>query len=590
MDADLEAIPQKKVLHNDKLLETPLFHFILDPFMRTMPSLRKHVSSFFSVRTLIIGYPLQTRLPLPGFISDVPFVKHLTFVTVGEVLLVIPFIVMLLAGISSTFIDPDVEGSGSVAAIPTYVAFLTASKSNSAFSFFLGIPFERMLSFHILSGYISVILGCFHFYVAYAFPDADSGDGESKDRRLDSNDSIYALTAQSPDLIKFAVDGNTNLSGTISILIMSAMLIFSLPRKFIFQAFYYFHIAGAIIIIVYLLIHDVGLIAVVGSWWAVDVFARIVIMAGCRYPKKARVRNLPGNLVELTIPKTSNFNYNAGQYVFLAVPGLSSFEWHPFSISSSPHMETVTITIRVLGNWTRRLRNLVEKKGEHDIGILLEGPYGSLSVDLFQGRYKMALLVSGGIGITPMQSVCNMLAYQNSIENSWKKVWFIWTVREYAIIEAMSESKSGNLPRGNFLSLVDNKEDRRKTKKVAVPSFSVDIGTSDNFSAINSTNLEHVHSIDQVCSNQDSFLSTTFYLSNKRNMPSSDKKPFVNAGRPDIPSIFREMKKAAVEAREGRIAVCVCGPAKLVEACKIASVKQSCREVIFDIHSEKFDF
>ena len=71
-------------------------------------------------------------------------------------------------------------------------------------------------------------------------------------------------------------------------------------------------------------------------------------------------------------------------------------KWHPFSISSSPHQEVVTLHIRIVGYWTNRLYQIAEAGS--DINILLEGPYGSLAVDLFSERYKLIMLFSGGIG------------------------------------------------------------------------------------------------------------------------------------------------------------------------------------------------
>ena len=40
------------------------------------------------------------------------------------------------------------------------------------------------------------------------------------------------------------------------------------------------------------------------------------------------------------------------------------------------------------------------------VQVLLEGPYGAVGLDLDSGRYKVLLLLGGGIGVTPMQSVC----------------------------------------------------------------------------------------------------------------------------------------------------------------------------------------
>lgn len=50
-----------------------------------------------------------------------------------------------------------------------------------------------------------------------------------------------------------------------------------------------------------------------------------------------------------------DFEYAAGQYVFICVPAISLWEWHSFSLSSHPTADQATVHIRVLGDWTRRL-------------------------------------------------------------------------------------------------------------------------------------------------------------------------------------------------------------------------------------------
>ncbi|NXU92220.1 NOX5 oxidase, partial [Xiphorhynchus elegans] len=48
--------------------------------------------------------------------------------------------------------------------------------------------------------------------------------------------------------------------------------------------------------------------------------------------------------------------FKPGDYVYLNVPAIASYEWHPFSISSAPEQpETLWLHIRSLGQWTSRL-------------------------------------------------------------------------------------------------------------------------------------------------------------------------------------------------------------------------------------------
>lgn len=585
MKKDSECPMSKYLKYRSNTLETPLLHFIIEPCLRS-PIISAFFASFYSFRWHI-AYPLQTRIPLPKLFLKVPIIKKLVFVTIGELFLILPFVLGTLVGVYSAFVQPSVEGSGAIAGIPIAAAFLTASRSNSVFGFLTGIPFERMLFYHILAGMLSVVLGAFHLYVAFVHPDSDSGDGifglgGSRDRELESSDSQFAINGLNPDFMKFSFDGDTNTSGTVLLLLLIGIFLTSMPRRFFFQLFYYLHVCLAIVVVVFSAKHEVGLVVVVAGWWVVDIFTRLIIMAGCRYPKKANMRNLPADVIELSFPKPSSFDYNAGQYIFIIIPKLSLFEAHPFSISSSPHMDMVTVHIRVLGNWTRSLRKIVDSHDEID--ILMEGPYGSIAVDIFEGRYKMALLVSGGIGITPMQSICNTLIYQHNVLNKlWKKVWFVWTVREYEVFDAMNDNNNGNLPTAMKTSNQDMEHAldgevfpaRRLSNSSFTPSLITELGVSSKY-------LEET--------NSDTFLITDYYLSKKSKDSTAANNDLLTMGRPDIPKIFEKMKKLALEAGEKRVAVCVCGPHRLVEACQIASLIYSDCGVSFDFHSEKFDF
>eukprot|EP01112_Ceratiomyxa_fruticulosa_P014502 TRINITY_DN4157_c0_g1_i4.p1 TRINITY_DN4157_c0_g1~~TRINITY_DN4157_c0_g1_i4.p1 ORF type:complete len:1284 (+),score=241.55 TRINITY_DN4157_c0_g1_i4:155-4006(+) len=47
-----------------------------------------------------------------------------------------------------------------------------------------------------------------------------------------------------------------------------------------------------------------------------------------------------------------DFKYKAGQYVYLNCPSISSNEWHPFTITSSPLEDVFSVHIRCKGDWT----------------------------------------------------------------------------------------------------------------------------------------------------------------------------------------------------------------------------------------------
>jgi predicted ferric reductase len=71
---------------------------------------------------------------------------------------------------------------------------------------------------------------------------------------------------------------------------------------------------------------------------------------------------------------------------------------HPFSLSEAPNQESYRITVKALGDHTARI-------GEIPVGtrVLAEGPFGVFTAD--RSRTSKALLIAGGIGITPIRAL-----------------------------------------------------------------------------------------------------------------------------------------------------------------------------------------
>jgi len=75
--------------------------------------------------------------------------------------------------------------------------------------------------------------------------------------------------------------------------------------------------------------------------------------------------------------------------------------------------------------------------------MYLEGPFGCPKIDIWGEKYQLFCLISGGIGITPMQSIANQLMDEEARGRQLKHVRFIWAVREPDILQAMKhESRS----------------------------------------------------------------------------------------------------------------------------------------------------
>lgn len=88
--------------------------------------------------------------------------------------------------------------------------------------------------------------------------------------------------------------------------------------------------------------------------------------------------------------------------VFSIRAGEIANQFHPFSITSTPREQTLRITVKAVGDYTRALRSL-----ETGAEAVVEGPYGSFSHrNVANGRQ---IWMAGGIGVTPFLSMARSL-------------------------------------------------------------------------------------------------------------------------------------------------------------------------------------
>jgi predicted ferric reductase len=136
---------------------------------------------------------------------------------------------------------------------------------------------------------------------------------------------------------------------------------------------------------------------------ALVVFRVLVPVAnGFRYRLRVAevVTEGPG-VVSLRIEgrKVDRLGARAGQFFLWRFLGRGRW-WasHPFSLSAAPDGRSLRITVKALGDFSRRL-------GEIPPGtrVLAEGPFGVFAAE--PRRRVKALLIAGGIGITPIRAL-----------------------------------------------------------------------------------------------------------------------------------------------------------------------------------------
>jgi predicted ferric reductase len=107
--------------------------------------------------------------------------------------------------------------------------------------------------------------------------------------------------------------------------------------------------------------------------------------------------------VYLTGRHLDRFAFRPGQYVNVAFLSKGLWTPHPFSFSAAPNGRLIRMSIKAVGDFTRRAREL--RPGTHAV---LEGPLGAFTVRA-STRQKL-LMVAGGIGITPIRALMESMA------------------------------------------------------------------------------------------------------------------------------------------------------------------------------------
>jgi len=90
------------------------------------------------------------------------------------------------------------------------------------------------------------------------------------------------------------------------------------------------------------------------------------------------------------------------QWRFLDGPGWTRS--HPYSLSATPQPDSLRITVKDLGDGSARVASL--RPGTK---VFIEGPYGKLTGDTYQGG--PVVLLACGIGVTPLLSLLGELPY-----------------------------------------------------------------------------------------------------------------------------------------------------------------------------------
>ncbi|KAG4117479.1 hypothetical protein ERO13_D12G234200v2 [Gossypium hirsutum] len=307
----------------------------------------------------------------------------------------------------------------------------------------LFVPFDDNINFHkTIAAAISIgVILHVGNHIACDFPRLISSSNY-KYKKFLKND----FGSPKPTYIDL-VKGTEGVTGVLMVIFMAIAFtlatrwfrrnLIKLPKPFDritgFNAFWYSHHLF-VIVYVLLIIHG-EFLYLVHIWYRRTTWMYLAVpvllyagerilrffRSGFSTVRLLKVAIYPGGVLTLQMSKPPQFRYKSGQYMFVQCPAVSPFEWHPFSITSAPGDDYLSVHIRQLGDWTQALKRLFSEVCEPPVAgksgllradeatkkslpkLLIDGPYGAPAQDY--SKYDVLLLVGLGIGATPFISI-----------------------------------------------------------------------------------------------------------------------------------------------------------------------------------------
>ncbi|XP_034479034.1 NADPH oxidase 5 isoform X2 [Drosophila innubila] len=240
---------------------------------------------------------------------------------------------------------------------------LTYLRSRGLSSF---LPLDHHVYLHKLTGITISVLSLVHT-IMHLFnltisvindPKINAGHFTIPEWLLTDRPGLYGL-----------IPGCANPTGVALLIILLVMFVCSQPfvrRKGSFEVFYWTHLLYVPFWIL-TLFHGPNFwkwFLLPGLVYIVERVLRFVWMRGEH--GKTYISSgllLPSKVIHLVIKRPYNFNFRPGDYVFVNIPAIANYEWHPFTISSAPEQEDyMWLHIRTVGEWTNRLYRYFERE------------------------------------------------------------------------------------------------------------------------------------------------------------------------------------------------------------------------------------
>ncbi|XP_056428532.1 dual oxidase 1-like [Hyla sarda] len=362
------------------------------------------------------------------------------------------------SGIGEVTLPGIIVSRGTAASISFMFSYILLTMCRNLITFlretFLNqyIPFDAAVDFHRLIAKTAVILTVLH------------SAGHAVNIYMFSITPLSTLSCIFPKV--FIDDGSEipykyywwffqtipGFTGVLLLAILALMYVFASRhfRRISFRGFWLTHHLYTLMYILIILHSSFGLLQLPRFHIYLSVPGFIFIgdnlISLSRKKRKINVIKaelLPSDVTYLKFERPDDFEYKSGQWVRIACLALGTNEYHPFTLTTAPHEDSLSLHIRAAGPWTTRLRELYSPQSVSELNgypkIYLDGPFGEGHQEW--NKYEVSVLVGGGIGVTPFASILKDLVFKSSVKSkiTCKRVYFIWVTRTQRQFEWLAE-------------------------------------------------------------------------------------------------------------------------------------------------------